>query len=263
MLSRRRLLSRSVGTLTGALLLSRGLAGIGSARAATPTRDKLTVAVLGATGRTGSKVVDALLAQGYAVKGISRRASQQMPRPGIDWINADVREPMSLQATLQGAQAVVYSVGVDFTKSSPKDLEDAYHTGVEAAAGASFRAGIRRFVLQSSAGRVRSRDLPPEYRASMDAKAGGEAALRAIGLGYSIVRTPGVWDRPGGELGILLLQGELPVGGPFMINRTDIAAVLVECAITTKAVNKTFTILNAATFERDSWRDALAGLSVD
>lgn len=97
----------------------------------------------------------------------------------------------------------------------------------------------------------------------MDSRARGEAALRAARIDYSIVRTPGVRDRPGGEYGILLLQGELPAGGPFMINRTDIAAVLVECAVTSNAANKTFTIINAAAYEPGSWRKALAELSVD
>lgn len=262
MSSRRNLLSYVFGTFTWAVALPRTVLHVESANAASQTEVKLTVAVLGATGRTGKRVVDVLIAQGHAVRGISRNAVKQERRDGVEWINADVREPKSLQSALKGVDAVVYSVGIDFTKSQAQDLYDVYHTGVEAAANAAQKMGVKRFVLQSSVGRVRLGDLPPEYRASMDSKAKGEAALKAAGIAYTIVRTPGVWDRPGGEFGIMLLQTELPPGGPYMINRDDIAAVLVECATTDAARNKAFTILNALTFEVNSWRKTLSELSV-
>ena len=106
--------------------------------------------------------------------------------------------------------------------------------------------------------------MPEVLRPSMDAKAKGEAALRASGIGYTISRTPGLWNRPGGEYGIMLLQAEtIPPGGPFMICRQDSASVLVECAVTEKAINKTFTVLNAVTPEVGAWRDALAHLQED
>lgn len=223
-----------------------------------------TVAVLGATGRTGKHIVDDLVARGHTVRGISRSASKQNPRQGVEWFDADVRRPKTLEESFAGADSVIYAVGVDFQKVDTQTLYDVYHTGVEATAMAARDAGLKRMILLSSAGRVAPEDLPEEYRPSMDSKAKGEAALRASGIEYTISRTPGLWNRPGGEYGILLLQTALlPPGGPFMICREDSAAVLVECAISGNAPNKTFTVMNAITYEVDSWRGALTSLTSD
>ncbi|MDE0680969.1 MAG: NAD(P)H-binding protein [Gammaproteobacteria bacterium] len=236
--------------------------------AADPARDAgetpLTVAVLGATGRTGKFVVEDLLARGHAVRGISRRAGAQPPQDGVTWISADVRRPESMGPALEGVDALIYAVGVTFSEVEVSDLYDVYHTGVADTADVAIRTGVKRFVLLSSAGRSPAGWMPERLAPSMDAKARGEAALRASGIHYTISRTPGLSDRPGGEYGIMLLQAEpIPPGGPFMICREDSASVLVECAVSEKAINKTFTVLNAITPEVGIWRDALQYLQQD
>lgn len=254
--------------LGGLALGSAGILGgrLSRAASAEPTEDEnpLTIAVLGATGRTGRFVVDDLLARGHAVRGISRSAGGQPPRDGVTWISADVRRPESLRGALEDADALVYAVGVTFSRVAVSDLYDVYHTGVADTADVASQMGVKRFVLLSSAGRAPASAMPEELRPSMDAKARGEAALRAAGIHYTISRTPGLWNRPGGEHGILFLQTELvPPGGPFMICRQDSASVLVECAVSEKAINKTFTVLNAITPEVGAWREALNFLQQD
>ena len=244
--------------LPGARLF--GAAGV--ARAA--DEHPLVVAVLGATGRTGRFVVADLLARGHAVRGISRSAGEQPPQDGVTWISADVRRPQSLRPALEGVDALVYAVGVTFSRVEVSELYDVYHTGVADTAELAEEAGVKRFVLLSSAGRSPASEMPRELGPSMDAKAKGEAALRSSGIRYTISRTPGLWNRPGGEHGILFLQTELvPPGGPFMICRQDSASVLVECAVTENAINKTFTVLNAITPEVGAWRNALVHLQQD
>lgn len=255
--------------IQGALALgSSSLLGARLSRADTlaraPDEDPLTVAVLGATGRTGKYIVGDLLARGHAVRGISRRAGAQPPQDGVTWIGADVRRPESMGPALEGVDALVYAVGVTFSQVAVSDLYDVYHTGVADTADVAIRTGVKRFVLLSSAGRSPASWMPEELAPSMDAKAKGEAALRASGIQYTISRTPGLSNRPGGEYGIMLLQAEpIPPGGPFMICREDSASVLVECAVSEKAINKTFTVLNAVTPEIGVWRDALQYLQQD
>ena len=237
-----------------------------AAAAAPATSDEgpLTIAVLGAPGRTGRHVVDDLLARGHAVRGISRSAGEQPPRGGVTWISADVRKPETVRPALEGVDALVYAVGVTYTQVPVSALYDVYHTGVADTAAVAREAGVKRFVLLSSAGRLRDGQMPEELGPSMDAKAKGEAALRASGIDYTISRTPGLWNRPGGEYGILLLQTDvIPPGGPYMICREDSASVLAECAATENAINKTFTVLNAITREVGAWRNALPYLHAD
>lgn len=254
--------------LSSGLTVAAALAGVSRlplvSKAAAATAEPQTVAVLGATGRTGTHIVSHLTSAGHRVRGVSRSADRQDPRDGVDWISADVRQPETLASAFEGADSIIYAVGVDFQKVDAQTLYDVYHLGVETSAREAKRAGLKRMILLSSAGRVRPSELPEEYRASMDSKAKGEAALKAAGIEYAISRTPGLWNRPGGEYGILLLQNELlPPGGPFMICREDSAAVLAACAVTGDAANKTFTVMNAITYEVDSWRGALAELSAD
>jgi len=254
--------------LNGLALGSAGLLGARLSGAAgpehTPDENPLTVAVLGATGRTGKFVVEDLLARGHAVRGISRSAGGQPPRDGVTWISADVRRPETIRPALEDADALVYAVGVTYTQVEVSDLYDVYHTGVADTAAVAGQAGVKRFVLLSSAGRLLDGEFPERLRPSMDAKAKGEAALRTSGIHYTISRTPGLWDRPGGEYGILLLQMDpIPPGGPYMVCREDSASVLVECAVSENAINKTFTVINVVTPEVGSWRDALPYLHKD
>ena len=262
MTTRRTILFNGLALGSSALLGARLSAAADLSRAAADTG--LTVAVLGATGRTGKFVVGDLLARGHAVRGISRSAGGQPPQDGVTWISADVRRPESLRPALEGVDALVYAVGVTFSEVAVSDLYDVYHTGVADTANLAKQTGVKRFVLLSSAGRSPASQMPEELAPSMDAKARGEAALRGSGIHYTISRTPGLWNRPGGEYGIMLLQTEpIPPGGPFMICREDSASVLVECAVSEKAINTTFTVLNAITPEVGAWRDALQYLQKD
>ena len=254
--------------LNGLALGSTGLLGARLADAAgqerIPDENPLTIAVLGAPGRTGKFVVEDLLARGHAVRGVSRSAGGQPPRDGVAWISADVRRPETLRPALDGVDALVYAVGVTYTQVEVSALYDVYHTGVADTAAVAIEAGVKRFVLLSSAGRLLDGEFPERLRPSMDAKAKGEAALRESGIHYTISRTPGLWDRPGGEYGILLLQMDpIPPGGPYMVCREDSASVLAECAVSENAINKTFTVINVVTPEVGSWRDALPYLHKD
>ena len=247
---------------------SAGLIGARLARAADLGRasdeDPLTIAVLGAPGRTGKHVVDDLTARGHSVRGISRSAGQQPPRDGVTWISADVRKPETVRPALEDVDALVYAVGVTYTQVEVSALYDVYHTGVADTAAVARQARVKRFVLLSSAGRLLDGEFPERLRPSMDAKAKGEAALRASGIHYTISRTPGLSDRPGGEYGILLLQMDpIPPGGPYMVCREDSASVLAECAVGENAINKTFTVINVVTPEVGAWREALPYLKKD
>ncbi len=247
---------------TSGFLGARFSSGADLARAA--DENPLTIAVLGATGRTGRFVVEDLLARGHSVRGISRSAGQQPPRDGATWISADVRKPETLRPALEDVDALVYAVGVTYTRVEVGALYDVYHTGVADTAAVARQAGVKRFVLLSSAGRLLDGEFPERLRPSMDAKAKGEAALRASGIHYTISRTPGLSDRPGGEYGILLLQMDpIPPGGPYMVCREDSASVLAECAVGENAINKTFTVINVVTPEVGAWREALPYLQQD
>lgn len=100
-----------------------------------------TVAVLGATGKTGRAVAAAVLRSGAGVRGISRRP-QQAEGGGIDWQRADLLTGDGLASALTGAEAAYLIV----PNVHPDEVEM-----VTQAARAASQAGVDRVVYHSVA----------------------------------------------------------------------------------------------------------------
>ena len=94
-----------------------------------------SVAVIGANGKTGSRVLARLQAAGYATRALSR--SSQFT---FDWENRDTWVP-----ALQGAHAVYVTYYPDL--AVPRAEED-----IHALVGAAKEAGIEHLVLLSGRG---------------------------------------------------------------------------------------------------------------
>ncbi len=225
----------------------------------------LSFLVVGGAGRTGQLVVKDLLARGFAVRGLSRRVDDAKAAiPEATWFAGDVREPATLAAALAGVGVVVYAVGGTREHDPGNSAAAIYDVGVATVAAAAKPAGVRHIVLLSSAG-VTPIGQPDEdpLREVTTAKRSGEAHMRASGLGYSIVRTYGVWDAAEGKLGILLTQGDKPSKTRLMTSRRDIARVLAECAVNPDAAGKSFEIGNVASPDPDAWAQEFSRLTQD
>jgi uncharacterized protein YbjT (DUF2867 family) len=69
------------------------------------------IVVVGGTGRLGRLVVERLLQEGERVRVVARHAGRDAsPVPGIEVVTADVRDPRTLAAPLEGADVVVSAV---------------------------------------------------------------------------------------------------------------------------------------------------------
>src|SRR5215216_4766267 len=100
----------------------------------------MTVAVTGATGRVGSRVVRWLLGRTSPVLALTRRPAAIPPRRDLVVRYADYDDPASLSAALAGVGTLVFisSDGVAETMG--------HHQHVVAA---SIQAGVRRVVYTS------------------------------------------------------------------------------------------------------------------
>ncbi|MBW0115754.1 SDR family oxidoreductase [Pseudonocardia abyssalis] len=130
-----------------------------------------TVAVLGASGRTGRRVVDALARRGTPVRAVTR--SSPAPPGAREGHTADLADEGSLVRALEGA-AAVYVIPPVYRPD-----EDVL---IAAAARAAARARVGRVVLHSV--------LHP-YTATMPhhvLKAVGEDAVRRCGVPWTIVQ---------------------------------------------------------------------------
>jgi len=188
-----------------------------------------TIALFGATGKTGCRVLDRALTAGYEVRALARDPARlAVTSDRLAVITGDVTDPAAVEQTVAGTDAVLSLFGQ--VKGSPKTLQadgtrvivDAMRThGVTrlvTLSGGGLRdtavdrpgAGdtIMRFLLKTMAGHVLA-----------DAEAHLEV-LKASGLEWTVVRGPRLTEQPGKGSHRVSWVG---VGTGMQISRDDLA----------------------------------------
>ncbi|MFJ8383893.1 NAD(P)H-binding protein [Streptomyces sp. NPDC094438] len=98
------------------------------------------IAVTGATGNVGRPLVRALVAAGERVTAVSRQLPPEGEElAGVRHVRADLAEPESLKAVLDGVEALHLLIAGGGERLDPQGILDAVKSG-----------GVRRVVLQSS-----------------------------------------------------------------------------------------------------------------
>lgn len=212
------------------------------------------VLVAGATGRTGSLVVQQLKDLGYKrVLGMARDREAAIMKFGADteWVVADVRDPASLERGFKGVDRVISAIGS--TRDPGNGTEAVEYLGVKNMTDAALKNNVKVLVITSSAGATdESHDLNKFADNILIWKFKGEEYLRNSGLAYSIVRAGGLKPEiPGGQYGIYLGQGDDSRAGQISIE--DTASVLIEAANNPEAHGKTYEIFNYVTRWPDAW----------
>ena len=98
-------------------------------------RPTLRIAVLGATGATGRRLLDQALDRGHTVVALARDPARGVlpASPRLEVVAADVRDPASVAAALTGVDAVVSGLGA--AKKAPPGTLTAGATAVTAGDG--------------------------------------------------------------------------------------------------------------------------------
>jgi nucleoside-diphosphate-sugar epimerase len=78
----------------------------------------MRITVLGATGRTGSRVVDEALGAGHEVVAVARGADALPVRRGLQARAGDVRDPEVVASASLGCDAVVSALGVGASRAA-------------------------------------------------------------------------------------------------------------------------------------------------
>jgi uncharacterized protein YbjT (DUF2867 family) len=137
------------------------------------------IVVTGATGNVGQPLVRALAAAGEQVTAVSRRASDAAMPEGVRHRQADLTDPESLRAVLDGADALfLHDGGASAHLLSPRDILDVAKAG-----------GVGRIVVLSSIG-VATRPQSESHGGMMRAI---EDAVRQSDIDWTILR-PGGFD---------------------------------------------------------------------
>ena len=128
----------------------------------------MKVALIGASGQAGSRLLAELTRRGHQVTGIARHPEKIAARPGVAARKGDVFDKAGIVALIKGHDAVISSV--HFTASDPKILIEAVR-----------ESGVKRYFVVGGAGSLEvapgvklidTPQFPAAYKA--EASKGGE-----------------------------------------------------------------------------------------
>ncbi|MGW8557956.1 SDR family oxidoreductase [Streptomyces tubercidicus] len=132
------------------------------------------IIVTGATGNIGRALVDRLLADGAAVRALTRDPARAGLPAAAETVRADLTETDDLVPLLTGADALFLNLAAGGDRAAV------------ALTGAAVRAGVRRIVLNSS---MAVTDTPADDSHHVARlHAGLERAVRGSGLEWTFVR---------------------------------------------------------------------------
>lgn len=147
----------------------------------------MRIALFGATGRVGARVLEYALAAGHTVRALARDPRKLTPRAGLDVIAGDVLDPDAVARTIAGADAVLSTLG----GAGLEVPGEAQSQGMRNILAAMRGAGIRRIIAVANRGIMDSAkgglvveqpDFPALFKPVTLRHAEAWAAMRDSGL---------------------------------------------------------------------------------
>ena len=193
----------------------------------------MNITVFGATGGTGTALVEQALAAGHEVTAVVRDPARMKvaPHPRLRVVTADVMDPASIAPALAGTDAAVNTVGphglgrTTIQQDSVRSILQAMH-----------QAGARRLLHVSGSSTVDDGEswymrfpVKPLARATFLGNSctdmrGAESLIRASDMEWTIFRPPALNSKPARGYRTAI-DRNLPHG--FSVTRADLAACMV------------------------------------
>ena len=231
----------------------------------------MRIVVFGANGLTGRLLTEQALGAGHHVAAVTRRPAEfPITHERLDVVEADVHDAQAVDRAVEGADVVLSTLGVPFTRK-PISV---YSDGIRNIIAAMSRHGVKRVVVVSSTatepyrhadgGFLLNRVVQPLVTATIGKTTYSdmrrmEELMRGSDLEWTIMRPSGLFDAPG-VTSYELHEDQAP--GIFT-SRVDLAASLLEQATDVRFVRKAvavttsegvptlFQILRREAFKRD------------
>jgi len=191
----------------------------------------MRLAIVGASGQTGTRIIDAALERGHSVIAVAR--SPEKIRQRHDRLArrcADAFDAAALTDALAGADAVLTSIGKTNLREKTPPFNTVSHRNV---LNAMQSHGIERLVAISSFGAapVKRKGLRRRFYLFMRRRYYGDMrAMEQLVLDASVsttvVRAPMLHNRPARHDWLLTTDGSLPAG--LAISRDDLAVYLLD-----------------------------------
>ncbi len=133
----------------------------------------MKIAVIGATGNVGTRLVNEALSRGHKVTAIARNTGNLPPDKNLSVVSVDASDTEKLASAIKGHDAVISSLR--FRGLKPETLIDAVRS-----------SGVKRYLVVGGAASLEvapgkalldSPDFPPQY---FEEASGGRAFLQAL-----------------------------------------------------------------------------------
>lgn len=213
----------------------------------------MKIALIGASGRVGSRLLTEALARGHEVTAIARHPEKIAPAKNLRIEAGDVRDPGVTARLVAGHDAVISSTNPGWDdpeiRASTLRITESIIDGVR-------RAGIRRLVVVGGAGSLKepdgggrlvdSEEFPAEWKDGALGAADALDLIRTItDLDWTFV-SPAEILAEGEPTGKYRLGAEEPVrppsGGPSTITDGDLAHAILDEVETPKHIRQRFTL---------------------
>ena len=190
----------------------------------------MRLALFGATGRVGGRVLEYALAEGHTATALARDAARLTPRQGLTIVTGDVLDPAAVAMTVRDADAVISTLG----NAGLQAPGTAVSEGMRTIAQAMLDAGITRVlsvagggILDSPNGGLRQEQptFPAIFHLTSAQHRGGWEALRDTTLEWMIACTGDIV--PGERTGAYRVLDDLLPEGGRRISVEDVADFLL------------------------------------
>jgi uncharacterized protein YbjT (DUF2867 family) len=206
--------------------------------------------VAGANGETGRRIVQALVERGVPVRAMVRNPQGTSFPAGVEVVTADVMQPGTLSAALEGCSVLLCATGArpSFDPTGPYQVD---YQGTLNLVNAAKGTGVEHFVLVSSL--CVSKFFHPLnlFFLILAWKRKGEAYLQSSGLRYTIVRPGGLKNEDNSD-GIVMASADQLFEGS--IPRTKVAQACVEALFEPAAHNKIIEVVARPDQPSQSWQ---------
>lgn len=199
------------------------------------------IAIIGATGRAGSQLLEEALRRGHSVVAIARNTDKLAVRPGVTVKQADALDADALQQAISGSDVVISAAHFATLPAS-------------AVIGPVKKAGVPRLLVVGGAGSlllpgggrvIDSEGFPAEYKAEASAGAAFLETLRQEkALDWTFLSPSALFDGTERTGKFRLGQDDLLVSsdGNSSISFADYAIAMIDEVETPKHSRQRFTV---------------------
>jgi putative NADH-flavin reductase len=212
---------------------------------------RMKIALIGASGKIGSRISEEALSRGHSVTGIVRHPDSGIKNERIKWVTADALNTELLASLFRGHDAVISAFGIDWQNPGTYPM---FSEIARSLIDATKKSGVRRLINVGGAGSlevapglqlVDTPAFPEGWKKGADEQRKSlEVFRKEQDLEWTFF-CPAIMIEPGSRTGIFRIGKDSPVfdeNGNSTISYDDYAAALINELEHPNFIRQRFTI---------------------